>query len=174
MAADVPFGSRGGQSLSVRRSSQKGGEAYFAIAIGMEALARTPVLPEATLVSVLSAQLRRPRPRSATGALRRLRSSAALNGVPPRSSRIGGLEEGPLTRIAGRHWLVGSVGIAQILGLARSLPRNVGFNVGARSHDRCHSGDFRDARPRVLSARWEFNASMRLPSRSFATHAPPR
>ena len=39
---------------------------------GMMALARTPVLPEAVPEGKLSAQLRRSRPRSATGALRRL------------------------------------------------------------------------------------------------------
>src|ERR1700722_17871413 len=43
----------------------------------MPALARTPVLPEATVVGALSAQLSRPRMRSATSALRRLRPSAA-------------------------------------------------------------------------------------------------
>jgi hypothetical protein len=32
---------------------------------GTAALAQTPVLPEATLIGALSAQLRRPRPRSA-------------------------------------------------------------------------------------------------------------
>jgi hypothetical protein len=46
---------------------------------GMTAMARTPVLPGATPVGSLSAQLRRPRPRSATGALRRLRPSPARN-----------------------------------------------------------------------------------------------
>ena len=35
----------------------------------MAALARTPVLPEATLVGAVSAQLRRPRSRSATAGL---------------------------------------------------------------------------------------------------------
>jgi hypothetical protein len=39
---------------------------------GTTATARTPVLPEATPVGVLCAQLRRPRPWSATSALRRL------------------------------------------------------------------------------------------------------
>jgi hypothetical protein len=42
----------------------------------MTAMARTLVLPEATAVGALSAQLRRPRPRSATSAIRRLRPSA--------------------------------------------------------------------------------------------------
>jgi hypothetical protein len=41
----------------------------------MVALARTLVLPEATRVGALSAQLRRPRPRSATSAIRRLQPS---------------------------------------------------------------------------------------------------
>ena len=36
---------------------------------GTAAVARTPVLPEATLIGSLSAQLRRPRPRSATSAI---------------------------------------------------------------------------------------------------------
>ena len=40
----------------------------------MTAMARTPVLPEATPEGALSAQLRRPRPRSATAALRQLPS----------------------------------------------------------------------------------------------------
>src|ERR1700722_4804940 len=40
----------------------------------MAALARTPVLPEAAPVRALSAQLRRPRPRSATAGLRRDRT----------------------------------------------------------------------------------------------------
>src|SRR5208337_475908 len=40
----------------------------------MAALARTPVLPEATPVAVLSARLRRSRPGSATSAIRRLRA----------------------------------------------------------------------------------------------------
>jgi len=39
----------------------------------MPALAPTPVFPEATLVGVLSAQLRRPRPRSGMSAQRRFR-----------------------------------------------------------------------------------------------------
>ncbi len=43
---------------------------------GMTALARTPVLPETILVGKLSAHMRRPRPRSATPAVRRLRPSA--------------------------------------------------------------------------------------------------
>jgi len=41
----------------------------------MTAMARTPVLPEATPVGALSAQLRHSRPRSATSAIRRDRSN---------------------------------------------------------------------------------------------------
>jgi hypothetical protein len=40
----------------------------------MAALARSPVFPEAHRVGALSAQLKRPRRRPATGALRRLQS----------------------------------------------------------------------------------------------------
>ena len=45
-----------------------GGEAYFALAMEMTAMARTPVLPEATPVGALSAQCERPRSRSAMSA----------------------------------------------------------------------------------------------------------
>jgi hypothetical protein len=44
---------------------------------GMTAMAVTPALPEATRVGALSAQLRRPRPRSGTSAQRRLRTNRA-------------------------------------------------------------------------------------------------
>ncbi len=48
---------------------------------GMAALARTPVLPKATRVGAQSAQLRRPRPRSATSAQRRLATLACSRPV---------------------------------------------------------------------------------------------
>ena len=44
----------------------------------LTALSRTPVLPEATVVGAVSAQLRRPRPQSATSAIRRLRPAVAV------------------------------------------------------------------------------------------------
>src|SRR5271166_1585653 len=44
----------------------------FRAADGMTPVVQTPVLPEATLVGPLSAHLMRPRPRSATSAIRRL------------------------------------------------------------------------------------------------------
>src|SRR5271165_2397422 len=43
----------------------------------MPAFAQTPLLPEADRVGALSAQLRRPRPRRATSAIRRLRPFVA-------------------------------------------------------------------------------------------------
>src|SRR5271157_2754843 len=54
----------------------------------MTAMARTSVLPEATSVGTLSAQLRRLRPRSATGALRRFRPS--MPEIMPRPSKSTG------------------------------------------------------------------------------------
>jgi len=50
--------------------------------------ARTPVLPAATPVGALSAQLRRPRLRSATAGLRRLRPSAARRERTSRKWRV--------------------------------------------------------------------------------------
>jgi hypothetical protein len=49
-----------------------GRRSLFRAPNGMAGLARTPVVPEATPVRALSAQLRRPRTRSATSAQRRL------------------------------------------------------------------------------------------------------
>ena len=54
-------------------TSSTGGAAVFRAPNGMAAMARTPVLPGATPVRALTAQLRHPRPRSATSAIRRLR-----------------------------------------------------------------------------------------------------
>ena len=51
------------------------------LANGTTALARTTVVPAAIPVGALSAQLRRPRRRSATGTLRRLWTSPSRNGV---------------------------------------------------------------------------------------------
>src|SRR5208337_1927096 len=48
---------------------------------GMAALGRTPVLPEATSVGALSAQLSRPRTRSRTAAIRRDRTSRAVGAL---------------------------------------------------------------------------------------------
>src|SRR5271170_6164497 len=58
----------------------------------MTGFARTPVVPEAAPVGALSAQLRRPRSRSATSAIRRLRSSLRAD-----SDRIGDAKEGPVS-----------------------------------------------------------------------------
>jgi len=52
----------------------------------MAAFGRTPDFPHATPVGPLSAQLRRPRPRSATGALRRQQPSA----MRPRDYQVAG------------------------------------------------------------------------------------
>jgi len=68
---------------AVDRTAGTGGEAYFAPRNGMTGMAGTPVLPEATLVGAVTAQLRRPRRRSATPALRRCTKSL-------RSSRCAG------------------------------------------------------------------------------------
>jgi hypothetical protein len=65
---------------------------------GMTAMARTPLLPEPTLVGALSAQLRRPRPQPAVSALRRLRPSAAqrrCDGVDSEKCTIGPWAPGP-------------------------------------------------------------------------------
>jgi len=57
-------------------ASASGGEVILSLARnGMAASARTPVLPEPTLVRALPAQLRRTRPRSAMSASRRFKTS---------------------------------------------------------------------------------------------------
>ena len=61
-----------------------GGEAYFALAMEMTAMARTAVVPEAAPVGALSAQLRRPLSRPATAALRR---SAPFDRTRPTSAQ---------------------------------------------------------------------------------------
>jgi hypothetical protein len=54
------------------RTSQKERRSLLRARNGMTALARTPVLPETTPGGAFPAQLRRPRPRSARSAIRRL------------------------------------------------------------------------------------------------------
>jgi hypothetical protein len=74
---------------------------------GMAGLAGTPVLLEAALVGALTAQLRRPRSRSATAGLRRLRSVDV--GTMPGPRRDGrGIDEGIAANGVGQSRAIGN------------------------------------------------------------------
>src|SRR5208337_879001 len=101
------------KSCATRRPSS-GDEGCSVLANGMAALARTPVFPAAITVGPFPAQLRRPRPRSATAAIRRLRPFDAWGRIlRAQCCRAGSFRYGGRNHlgIGGRHHSVTRGGI---------------------------------------------------------------